>query len=239
MAHNPRYRHRMRSGRRSYRVPADRFRPNPGRGGGMNWMPLLLIGGAAFFLLPRLTGAGGLFGAGTSVLPAGYTYLGSGYYRGPDGQTYYRSPTTGQMAPATAQQVAAAQVQQAGLNVLTGVLPTVTTGITSFFKGLFTNAGGGAMTEQAPLGAGTVEGDVLGTGAYTGGFSDVLRSGDEVGIVPTPLPDFPELTYAWPADESYYQDYYAAYEEPAMEMSLELAPAPIAISDSGDYGGWF
>lgn len=161
------------------------YRRNPA--GGINWMPILLIGGAAIMFM-RPGGLG--FGRGTSVLPAGYTYLGSGYYRGPDGQTYYRSPTSGQMAPVSGTQAVEGQLTQAGVNILTGVIPTVTTGITSLFKGLFTPAGGGAMTEQAPLGAGVVEGDVLGTGAYTGGYADVLRNGGEVGIIPAPLPDF-------------------------------------------------
>jgi len=216
------------------------YRHNPGKGGGMNWMPILLIGGAAFFLLPRLTGAGGMFGAGTSVLPAGYTYLGSGFYRGPDGQTYYRSPTTGQMTPATTQQVMAAQAQQVGTSFATAIIPTATTAITSLFGGLVKSLGGAFQTDQQPLGspAGTVEGDILGTGASSGGYSDVLRSGGEVGIVPAPLPEFPELTYSWPADESYYQDYYAAYEQPSYEMTIDLAPAPVSV-ESYDESGWF
>jgi hypothetical protein len=103
------------------------------------------------------------------------------------------------MAPVGPGQAITGQVTQAGMNVLTGILPTVTTGITSFFKGLFTPAAGGALTEQAPIGAGTVEGDVLGTGAWSGGFSDVLRSdgynggGAAWGVEPTPLPDFQSI----------------------------------------------
>ncbi len=165
------------------------YRHNPGKGG-MNWMPILLIGGAAFFLLPRLTGAGGLFGQGTSVLPAGYTYLGSGYYRGPDGQTYYRNPTTGQMAPATAQQVISGQLQQVGSGIVTSIVPTLASTATSLFGGLLRNLGGAFQTDQPVIQAGTVEGDVLGTSAYTGGYSDVLRSGSDVGVEPMPLPDF-------------------------------------------------
>jgi len=160
------------------------IRRNPG--GGINWMPILLIGGAAFLLMQG--GGLGMLGRGTSVLPPGYTYLGSGYYRGPDGQTYYRSPTTGQMSPATAAQVASGQFTQAGQQVVSGVLttavPAVTSGIVNIFGGLV-KAIGGAFSDTQPS---VVEPTV---GYSSVSSADVLReSGGEVGYVPAPLPDF-------------------------------------------------
>lgn len=159
--------------RRPHRVHV--WTRNPGKG--INWMPILLIGGAAFLFM-RPSGLG--FGGGTSVLPPGYTYLGSGYYRGPDGQTYFRNPATGQMAPVSAAQMASGQVTQAGLGVVAGVLPVAASAATSFFTGLIRNLSGGPA-EVAPVMGGSVT------------TSDAIRSGGDVGMVPAPLPDFPEL----------------------------------------------
>jgi hypothetical protein len=172
------------------------YRHNPG---GTNWMPIVLIGAAAFFLLPRLTGAGGIstmFG-GTSVLPAGYTYMGSGYYRGPDGQTYYRSPTTGQLQVASAGAATGAIAQNAGYGLINTTVGAVTGGLTSLIRGIFAPGSGGPTTTQGGVtdpsvvpgslawqpvtGSEVPSPDAPGAG-YVGGAS--------VGVTPEPLPDF-------------------------------------------------
>jgi hypothetical protein len=194
--------HYRRSRRRSHRLPpmaghrivrgGRHYRHNPG---GTNWMPIVLIGAAAFFLLPRLTGGTSLFG-GTSVTPPGYTYLGSGYYRGPDGQTYYRSPTTGQMAPSSAAAATGAMAQNAGYGLINTTIGAATQGLTSLIRGIFTPGAWAGMTQE-PIGGGVIGGTVADTTVEGGGMTvtapDILSGqygGASVGLTPEPLPDF-------------------------------------------------
>ena len=197
--------HYRRSRRRSHRLPpmaghrivrgGRHYRHNPG---GTNWMPIVLIGAAAFFLLPRLTGAGGIGGmfGGTSVLPAGYSYLGSGYYRGPDGQTYYRSPTTGQLAVASPSAATAAMAQNAGYGLINTTIGAATQGLTSLIRGIF-SPGAWTGTTQDPITGGVIGGTVADTTVEGGGSTvtapDILSGqygGASVGLTPEPLPDF-------------------------------------------------
>lgn len=228
MARRRRHLPRM-AGHSAYR---GHYRHNPAKSGGISWLPMVAIAAGAFLLM-KPGGLGGVLGTGTSVAPAGYTYLGSGYYRGPDGQTYYRSPTTGQMAPATAGQVATGQVTQAGQQVLTGILPSVVSAATSLFDGLIKSAGGWFTTEQAPLTTswGTVGGPIEGMGgAMPTQESLFAAEGGSVGWAPAPLPEFPDLTLTSPLWASYGSDSY--------QMSLELQPTPISINGSDQAGWW-
>jgi hypothetical protein len=164
--------------------------------GGTNWMPIVLIGAAAFFLLPRLTGAGGVGGLfGTSVLPAGYTYMGSGYYRGPDGQTYYRSPTTGQLAVASPAAATGAIAQNAGYGLINTTIGAVTGGLTSLIKGIFAPSSGGPVTTQAGVTdpsvvPGSLTWDPNVSAAEIPLDQPSLGGDTTVGLTPEPLPDF-------------------------------------------------
>jgi hypothetical protein len=195
--------HYRRSRSRSRRLPpmaghsivrgGRHYRHNPG---GTNWMPIVLIGAAAIFLLPKLTGAGGIgsmFG-GTSVLPTGYTYMGSGYYRGPDGQTYYRSPTTGQLQVASAGAATGAIAQNAGYGLINTTIGAVTGGLTSLIKGIFAPGSGGPTTTQAGVTDPSVVPGSL-TWDPNQNYNEIPldqpdAGGASVGLTPEPLPDF-------------------------------------------------
>jgi hypothetical protein len=188
------------------------YRHNPG---GTNWMPLVLIG-AAVFLLPKLMGTSGLpFGGllGTSVTPPGFTYLGSGYYRGPDGQTYYRSPTTGQMAVSSPASASAAMAQNVGYGLINTTIGAAGGALTSLIKGIFSpqtyqaavndpSVAGGTVADTSVSGGGaTVTAPDVLSGAYnvpvpidtsTGQLTldTTLGSASDVGLTPAPMPDF-------------------------------------------------
>lgn len=197
--------YRRTSRRRSHRLPpmaghrivrgGRHYVHNPG---GTNWMPLVLIG-AAVFLLPRLMGTSGLpFGGfGTSVTPPGYTYLGSGYYRGPDGQTYYRSPTTGQMAvssPAAATQAMATNV---GYGLINTTIASAGGALTSLIRGIFSPTTSQPSISDPSVTGGTVADTTVAGGGATVTAPDVLGAsytppdgGTSVGLTPAPMPDF-------------------------------------------------
>src|SRR5512137_115866 len=124
-----------------------RHHRNPG--GGTNWTMIILLAGAAWMFLGRGAGFGGL---PTSITPAGYTYLGSGYYRGPDGQVYLRG-SSGQLSPASNQSAAEAQLQTLGIQTATGVAGAAIGGLSLLLKGainsLFAPTSGGP-TAVAP-----------------------------------------------------------------------------------------
>jgi hypothetical protein len=220
------YRRRSRRGRHlppmvGHKIVRGHYRHNPGRGG-TNWLPIIAIGAGAFLLM-RSGGLGTMFGGGTSVLPAGYTYLGSGYYRSPTGQTMYRNPTTGQLTPVTAQQAVTGQLTQAGVQaggqILTQAMPQIVQAGASIFGSLAQSIAGLFQSDQAPV--------VSGTDTFSS-TSDILRSGGsyDVGYVPPPLPPM----------ESIFQEQYFA--EPSYQMSLELAPAPVGINGTDQTGWW-
>lgn len=194
---------RRRGGRRRARhlprlaghsIVRGHYRHNPG---GTNWMPIVLIG-AAVFLLPRLMGTSGLpFGGfGTSVTPPGYTYLGSGYYRGPDGQTYYRSPTTGQMAvssPAAATQAMATNVGYGLINTTIGAAGGA---LTSLIRGIFAPTTTQPSITDPSIAGGTVQDYTVAGGGSSVTAPDILSGSyayggpSDVGLTPTPMPDF-------------------------------------------------
>lgn len=173
-----------------HKIVRGHYRHNPA--GGTNWMPIVLIGAAAFFLLPRLTGAGGLGTMfGTSVLPPGYTYMGSGYYRGPDGQTYYRSPTTGQLSVASPGAATTAIAQNAGYGLINTTIGAVAGGLTSLIKGIFTPSSGAPMTSQPSVSDSTVTPGAMSFDPNQ--YQEIpldQPGGASVGLTPEPLPDF-------------------------------------------------
>lgn len=156
-------------------------------------MPIVLIGAAAIFLLPKLTGAGGMstmFG-GTSVMPPGYQYMGSGYYRGPDGQTYYRSPTTGQLQVASAGAATGAIAQNAGYGLINTTIGAVAGGLTSLIKGIFSPASGGPISTQPGVTAPSVSPGSMTWDPYASEPQlDLWSGGALVGLAPEPLPEF-------------------------------------------------
>lgn len=194
--------YRRRSSRRrhlpplvGHRVYRGHYRHNPGT----NWMPLVLIG-AAVFLLPKLMGTSGLpFGGllGTSVTPPGFTYLGSGYYRGPDGQTYYRSPTTGQMAVSSPGAATQAMATNVGYGLVNTTIGAAGGALTSLIRGIFAPSTAQAAVSDPSVSGGTVADTTVAGGGATVTAPDVLSGsytppdgGTSVGLTPAPMPDF-------------------------------------------------
>lgn len=123
---------------------------NPGGKGGTNW---LLIGGiavGAFFLL-KGGALGSIFGASA---PAGYSSIGGGYYRGPDGALYQQNPSTGGMVRSATQAAPGSSVEQqliaAGSRL---AMPLLTGGVTALGKwlgSLWSGSGSGSATGALP-----------------------------------------------------------------------------------------
>lgn len=162
-----------------------RGRRNPARrGGGTNW---LLIGGlaaGAFFLLPKLASAGGIFGSGTTAVPAGYTPIGSGLYRSPTGQVVARNPQTGQMvaAPVGSQPTSAEDLlTRAGISLI----PSVANTLASWVSGLFQN-------QQTATGSWGVP-----SGPYEEWGGALPESGSIFGDAPSVGGALPPLPYEW------------------------------------------
>lgn len=166
--------------RRHRRNPYHR---NPGKG--TNW---LLIGGlavGAFFLLPRLTASGGILsslGIGTpAAVPAGFTPVGSGLYRAPNGTLYARNPSTGQMVPApvgTTPTSAEDLLTRAGISLI----PTVANNLASWIGSLFSTQQ--TSTGAVDMGSGIVGGTSGGGGSVTS--PDVLSGAYIPPIEPIP-----------------------------------------------------
>lgn len=181
------YSHRDRYARRRRRNPYYRY--NPGGKGGTNWLLIGGIGVGAFFLM-RSGALGNLFGGG--VVPAGYTQIGGGYYRGPDGALYQRSATTGTMVRSATQAAPGSSVEQqliaAGSRL---AMPLLTGGISAlgnWLGGLFT---GGSATGAVP----STEGEIVASqGSIFGDWGGGLA----------PLPEIPDLQLSdwWNAPDS-------------------------------------
>lgn len=144
------------------------FSPNPG-GGTTKW---LLIGGAAvaglYFLGPQLSN---LFGGGSSV-PSGFTAVGGGLYRGPDGALYARNPSTGQMVKAptgTTPTSAEDLLMRAGVQLL----PGATNMLSDWVRGLFTTSATGAPSATTPR-PGATTGGTSGSSFPTGSLTSAL-----------------------------------------------------------------
>lgn len=162
------------------------YRRNPGKGG-MGWGMIALLGVGAFFLLPRLTGAGGggLFsslGIGAAAgVPPGYTPIGNNLYRSPSGTIVARNPQTGQMVaamPGTVPTSAEDLLTRAGI----ALIPSVASNLASWVSGLFTTQ----HTATTPV----LESPALPSGGGSIGTSDVLRGGYDA--MP-PLPPLPNI----------------------------------------------
>lgn len=130
----------FRRTRRRVRLPAHRhlnpYRRNPSIGGiGVGTLALLGVGG--FLAYRYFTGGGSLFGpTAPASVPQGFVPIGSGLYRGPDGATYARNPTTGAMvrAPVGSQPPdAEALLTQAGI----ALIPQGANMLANWIGGLF------------------------------------------------------------------------------------------------------
>ncbi len=158
-----------------------RYHHNPG---GTN---MLMIAGLAVgaFMLMRGGGLGGILPT-TSITPPGYTYLGSGYYRGPNGQVYLRG-TSGQLTPASNQSAAEAQLQTLGIQTATGVAGAAIGGLSLLLKGaigsLFAPASGGPTAVAPSLNDPTVTAT-----APTSDFSGMVPTAEppRAGYIPPP-----------------------------------------------------
>lgn len=229
MMHNP------RGGQYYLNRRRRRYRRNPGRGGGggTNW---LLIGGlaaGAFFLLPRLTSGGGLttlFGGGPATVPSGYTPIGQGLYRAPNGAVVARHPQTGQMimAPSGSQPTSAEDLLvRAGISLIPSVANNLASWVSSMFSTQQTATG--AVTTLPPLPA--VSGPYEEWGGAMPGEGSIFGGG-EGGAVP----DLPPLPSGW------YEPWDAVAPSEDWIFAAELPPVtdlptyPIYSYDYYEYG---
>jgi hypothetical protein len=218
------------------------YRRNPGRGG-TNW---LLIGGlaaGAFFLLPKLMGTAGanplaaLFGGTPAGVPAGYTPIGNGLYRAPNGAIVARNPQTGQMVMAPAGSVPTSAedlLTRAGISLI----PSTANILASWVGSLFS-------TQQTSTGAvvGLPGGTVGGAGG-TVTAPDVL-SGSYLppdGLPPlVDLPTYPVFDWATIDSGSYAYDPYELPGLPPMDydVMIGVGTGEITIANPADWSGFF
>ena len=218
------------------------YRRNPGRGG-TNW---LLIGGlaaGAFFLLPKLMGTAGanplaaLFGGTAAGVPAGYTPIGNGLYRAPNGAIVARNPQTGQMVMAPAGSVPTSAedlLTRAGISLI----PSTANILASWVGSLFS-------TQQTSTGAvvGLPGGTVGGAGG-TVTAPDVL-SGSYLppdGLPPlVDLPTYPVFDWATIDSGSYAYDAYELPGLPPMDydVMIGVGTGEITIANPADWSGFF
>jgi hypothetical protein len=180
------YRHAPRANtRRRYRArrnPYGSYQRNPSSG--TNIALIALVAGGAFLLMGGTRLFGGMLGTPAAV-PPGYTPVGNGLYRAPNGAIVARDPNTGQMvmspagyAPTSAEDL----LTRAGISLI----PTAAQGLASFISGLF-HSGGSATT---PIGTGP-------TAPGSTSVSDAVRSGSDYSFPALPpLPNF-ELGEVW------------------------------------------
>lgn len=205
----PRLNHRRRRHRNpraaSREVVVHRSSGSSSSRGGMGMGTVALIGGAAFlFLTPTGRALASRFTGGYSV-PAGYTPIGNGLYRGPDGRIYAMNPSTGQMVasptgvtPTSAEDL----LLKAGITIGSAALP----GLISWIGSLFGTSVSGA---PAPSG-GTFDPGTFNPSQDPGGLGPLPplpSSGpewfpsDPGGLDPLPsLPTLPQYPYdpaAW------------------------------------------
>lgn len=165
---------------------------------------LILLAGGAFLLL-RGGGLTNLFG-GTA--PAGFTAVGGGYYRGPDGRYYTRS-ATGQMVPTTTSFTPTGvtwldRLLGAGVQAGVQTIPAATSGLVSWIGGLFTTSPASATTPLPPLGT---AGELLPGGGYTVTAPDILS-----GVYYPPLPPLEPLPNLTVSDWMSVPIDYSAFE---------------------------
>lgn len=246
-----------------------RGRRNPARGGrgGTNW---LLIGGlavGAFFLLPRLASAGGItsiLGGGPAAVPPGYTPIGSGLYRAPNGQVVARHPSTGQMIPAPAgSQPTSAEdlLTRAGISLIPSVANNLASWISSMFSTQQTSTGAviGApvgSTTTLPSGGQSVSSpDILG-GSYLPPLAPMPDDwfSDWGGVMPeddwlfaAELPPIGDLA-TYPSYDYYdYATYYGdpgSYDLPGVppvdwDVMIGVGSGDVTIANPDEWWGYF
>lgn len=262
----------MRANPGQYYINARRrrnpYRRNPGKGG-TNW---LLIGGlaaGAFFLLPKMLGSAGanplstLFGGAPAGVPAGYTPIGNGLYRAPNGAVVARNPQTGQMvmAPAGSQPTSAEDLlARAGISMIPSVANNLASWISSMFTtqqtstgavvGLpgGTSGGGGSVTSPDVLSGSYLPPipPLPGGGTWPTGMSQeeyewTVGSGD--GLPPlTELPTYPTYDFGSAFDPGSYEA--GGYELPGVpplnyDVSIDLGTGEYVIANPADWGGGF
>lgn len=246
------------------------YHRNPGKG--TNW---LLIGGlavGAFFLLPRLTASGGILsslGIGTpAAVPSGFTPVGSGLYRAPNGTLYARNPSTGQMVPApmgTTPTSAEDLLTRAGISLIPSVANNLASWIGSLFSTQQTSTGavdmGSGIVGGTSGGGGSVTSPDVLSGAYippiepmgtTGpiDWGNLFGGGSGEpsfslwGSSPPPLTDIPTYpTYDLWNNQSFDFD-PTAYDLPGMppldyDVGLTVGGDYAVIANPDDWSGYF
>lgn len=240
-----------------------RGRRNPSRrnpGGGTNW---LLIGGlamGAFFLLPKLMGTAGanplstFFGGGTATVPPGYTPIGNGLYRAPNGAIVARNPQTGQMVMAPAGSVPTSAedlLTRAGISLIPSVANNLASWISSMFSTQQT-ATGAITTPLDPATSDVLFGSpslpplapLPDSGGYSfwGGSSpadESLFGGDEGWPPLTEMPTYP--VYDWGTDWGSYE--YGDYEVPGLppidwDVAIGVGSGEVTIANPDDWWGY-
>lgn len=247
------------------------YRRNPGRGG-TNWLLIGGIAAGAFFLLPKMMGSAGanplsaLFGGAPAGVPAGYTPIGNGLYRAPNGAIVARNPQTGQMvmAPAGSQPTSAEDLlTRAGISMIPSVANNLASWISSMFSTQQTSTGavvGGGIPGGTSGGGGSVTSPDVLSGSYlppipplpsggdlwAGGMSQEEYEwtvGSGAGLPPlTELPTYPTYDYGFD-----YGSYEAGgYELPGLpplnyDVSIDMGTGEFVIANPADWqgGGFF
>lgn len=238
------------------------YRRNPGKGG-TNW---LLIGGlaaGAFFLLPKLMGTAGanplsaLFGGGAAAgVPAGYTPIGNGLYRAPNGAVVARNPQTGQMvaAPAGSQPTSAEDLlTRAGISMIPSVANNLASWISSMFSTQQTATGALAPLDQAtsdvlfgspdlpPLTPLPYDSPLWGSGGSMSQEEYEWTVGSGAGLPPlTEIPTYPVFDYG-NYDWGSYQ--YDPYELPGLppldyDVMIGVGSGEVTISNPDEWWGY-
>jgi hypothetical protein len=197
-------------------------------------------------------------------VPPGYTPIGSGLYRAPDGGVYARNPQTGQMvrAPAGSQPTSATDLlTRAGISLIPQVASGLATWVSGLFSGQHTATG---LLPGTPMGDTT---SLPGGGVSAGAPPDILTGNylppltplpDEIfepwgGIMPesdylfaeelpplTDLPTYPMYSY----DYYDYADYGQSYALPDLppidyDVMIGVGSGEVTIANPDEWYGWF
>lgn len=248
------------------------YRHNPGKGG-TNWLLIGGIAAGAFFLLPKMMGTAGanplaaLFGGTPAGVPAGYTPIGNGLYRAPNGAVVARNPQTGQMvmAPAGSNPTSAEDLlTRAGISMIPSVANNLASWISSMFgtqqtsTGAVVGAGDIGLPGGTSGGGGSVTSPDILSGSYlpplpplpggslwAGGMSQeeyewTVGSGE--GLPPlTELPTYPVFDWGT-IDAGSYQ--YEPYELPGLppldyDVMIGVGSGEVTIANPDDWWGFF
>lgn len=161
-----------------------RYRRNPnGQRGGMGVGTLVLLGVGGFLLLQSGVLGRVMSGGSPAAVPAGFVPVGQGLYRGPNGMTYARDPSSGRMiaAPPGGTPTSAEDLLlRAGIVLI----PQATSTLANMVQGWFR---GGSATVPAPW-----------PGPSSGALLPSTQSQPSVGMIP--IPPLPPMTptLGWP-----------------------------------------